>query len=44
MSLALGGLLVNQSSLPNVPLTGIADIKAHWRYDFLSGFLVFLMA
>ena len=28
----------------DVPKTGLAGLKAHWRQDFLSGFLVFLIA
>lgn len=35
---------MNHSSISNVPPTGIAGLKAHWRDDLISGFLVFLIA
>ncbi|MDQ7090480.1 MAG: SulP family inorganic anion transporter [Methylococcales bacterium] len=35
---------MNNSSIQNVPETGIAGLKKYWRDDLLSGFLVFLIA
>ena len=29
---------------PTVPKTGLAGLKENWRYDIVSGFLVFLIA
>ncbi|WP_020531237.1 SulP family inorganic anion transporter [Flexithrix dorotheae] len=35
---------INNKPLNNTPFTGIAGLKAHWKDDLLSGFLVSLIA
>lgn len=35
---------MKNSSLSNLPKTGLAGLKENWRSDLLSGFLVFLIA
>jgi len=35
---------LNDSSLNNIPETGIAGLKKYWQNDLISGFLVFLIA
>lgn len=35
---------MNDATTASLPATGLAGLKAHWRNDLLSGFLVFLIA
>ena len=35
---------MNDATTASLPVTGFAGLKAHWRGDLLSGFLVFLIA
>ncbi len=35
---------MNDATTASLPATGLAALKAHWRNDLLSGFLVFLIA
>jgi MFS superfamily sulfate permease-like transporter len=35
---------MSDATTASLPATGLAGLKAHWRSDLLSGFLVFLIA